>query len=185
MGIKRRVFTGFLIIGCFIGFVGIIAMIQLENTLFSLNLLDDKIDELNESEDLLSHSMNIRYYDEVLIQSARNYAFTGDEKWRQRYLETEPILSDELSRSLGIGNIIEKDFFRQVDEVNNNLVELELESIELVQTGNKEKAVIILEYQEYLENKNIYKSGLEKYLTSRDLRHTSLMRESTIDVENP
>lgn len=183
MKIKTRIFAGFLILGCFIGFMGFITIFQLETALFSLNLVNNKIDELNESNYLLSHATNIKYYDEVLTQSARNYVFTEDDKWRIRYFEAEPLLSEELTNALNLGSNIEKEFFNQVDEANNNLVAMELESIKLTQTGNREKAIIILESQEYWKNKNDYNLNLQKYLENRNLEHTTLMRESTIDVD--
>jgi len=32
------------------------------------------------------HNIHLmRYYEEVLAQAARNYAFTGNKKWEQRY----------------------------------------------------------------------------------------------------
>jgi len=45
------------------------------------------------------HAEMMQYYEEVLSQSARNYAFTSDKKWEQRYIEFEK-LSDKLLKDV-------------------------------------------------------------------------------------
>ncbi|KAF6247973.1 hypothetical protein C6990_00540 [Nitrosopumilus sp. b3] len=183
MKIKTRLFIGFLLIGGFVGLMGIISIFQLQETSEHLNLLDDNLDTLKTSERLLLHANKIQYYDEVLTQSARNYAFTGDEIWEKRYFEIEPLLSEELSGALDLGNNIEKSFFSSVNDANSNLVNLELEVIESVKNGNLKNAISILESQEYKSNKEIYQKSLMKYLENRNLEHTSIMEDSTTDVD--
>lgn len=183
MKIKTRLFIGFLLIGTFIGIMGIISIYQLHETSNHIDLLSDNMKSLKKSEDLLLHAINIKYYDEVLTQSARNYAYTGNEKWEVRYFDTEPLLSAELKNSLELGNNIEKTFFSAVNDANNNLVKLELEAIASVKSGNMEKAISILESQEYSNNKEIYQTSLMQFLQNRNLEHESLVEESTVDVD--
>ena len=54
--------------------------------------LPEALSRVARDSELDGHAQQIRFYDEVLTQSARNYAFTGDTKWRDRYLKSEPIL---------------------------------------------------------------------------------------------
>ena len=183
MKIKTRLFMGFLMIGIFIGIVGIISIFQIDNTLNQLILVDKNIKNLNQSQNLLSYAINIKYYDEVLTQSARNYAFTENDKWKLRYFEIEPILSKELSTALSLGSNIEREFFIQVDEANNNLVEMELNAIKLVENGNSKEAISVLESEKYWKHKENYQNSLIKYLESRNLEYTTLMIESTKDVD--
>lgn len=184
MKIKSRLFLGFMTMGIFIGVMGIISIFELGQTEVYLDSLRYDISNLEKSQKLLSHAANIKYYDEVLTQSARNYAFTGNEVWRERYFETEPILTDELSVMLESGNNIERDFFNEVDTANTKLVGMELESIRSVQDNDLERAVSILKSQEYLDNKKIYTQGLSKYIESRNLEHGNLMKESTSDIDS-
>ena len=184
MKIKTQLFLGFSIFALFIISIGVLTIFELENTLVSLILLDDSITDLQLSEKLLLHAVNIKYYDEVLTQSARNYAFTGDEKWKLRYLENEPFLSNELSHALELGTDIEKNFFNEIDVANKKLVEIELQSIKLVETGDLDQAAQILDSPEYLQTKANYEIGLEKYLESRNLEHTVLQEMSMTDVDN-
>ncbi|WP_052661857.1 ATP-binding protein [Nitrosopumilus adriaticus] len=184
MKIKTKLFVGFLLIGCFIGTMGFTSIFQLQKTSEHLNLLDDNLETLKKSEKLLLHANKIQYYDEILTQSARNYAFTGDEKWEKRYFEIEPLLSEELSKALDLGNNIEKAFFTSVNDANSNLVNLELKAIESVKNGNLKNSVSILESQEYKNNKEIYQKNLMKYLENRNLEHQSIVEESTTDVDS-
>jgi len=120
----------------------------------------------------------------VLTQSARNYAFTENEIWKLRYFEIEPLLSQELAIALDLGSTIEKEFFVQVDEANNKLVEMELNAINQVQNGNTGFAISILESKDYWEYKKNYHDSLTKYLESRNLEYTTLMMESTNEVDS-
>ena len=184
MKIKKKLFLGFLVISTFIGIIGVISIFEFENSVEQLISLDESIKKLNKSQNLLSYAVNIKYYDEVLTQSARNYAFTENEIWKLRYFEIEPLLSQELAIALDLGSIIEKEFFVQVDEANNKLVEMELNAINQVQNGNTDFAISILESKEYWEYKKNYHNSLTKYLESRNLEYTTLMIESTNEVDS-
>ncbi len=184
MLLKTRLFIGFLLIGIFIAGIGGISILEFEKSINHLNVLDDSIKKLNKSQNLLSYAVNIKYYDEVLTQSARNYAFTENEKWKLRYFENEPLLSKELLNALELGSEIEKEFFLQIDEANNNLVEMESNAIELIQSGKQDKAISILESQKYEKYKKDYQNSLANYLESRDLEYTTLMMESTKEVDS-
>jgi len=87
MKIKSRLFLGFMIIGIFIGMMSLVSIFELQQTGNHLILLSKNIDNLEKSQRLLSHAANIQYYDEVLTQSARNYAFTGNEIWEKNILK--------------------------------------------------------------------------------------------------
>lgn len=182
MKIKTRLFVGFLVIGILMGVMGISSIFHLQETFSHLILLSGNMENLHNSEKLLLHAKTIQYYDEVLTQSARNYAFTGDEKWKEKYFVTEPLLSEELSDALELGNNIEKAFFSSVNDANNRLVELELAAISSVENGDLEKALSLLESKEYWENKQIYQTSLMTYLENRNTEHSSVMEESSSDV---
>ncbi len=77
----------------------------------------------------------IDYYDEVLTQSARNYAFTQDKKWERRYRESEPKLIAALEEALANGDSTDKEFLDRIDKANLKLVEMEYRSIEFFKKG--------------------------------------------------
>jgi signal transduction histidine kinase len=126
----------------------------------------------------------IRYYDEVLTQSARNYAFTQDEKWKQRYEEVEPNLDRIIKRAISRGDKEDKAFFSSVDQANLALVELEYRSIELVKNGQIQEAVEILESDEYWRYKDNYKEGLMKYVHRRDHQQDRAIETSSEIIQS-
>jgi signal transduction histidine kinase len=110
------------------------------------------------------HVQLMRYYDEVLTQSARNYAFTADKKWETRYKAIEP-LSDKLLKDAVLhADDDVKPFFVMMDSANSKLVEMEYRSIELVNEGKPDEAVSLLESQEYAKEKKTLADGLENFV---------------------
>jgi len=74
----------------------------------------------------------MRYYDEVLSQSARNYAFTGESIWEKKYFEIQP-LSDKLLKDLIlISDSVQRDFFIQMHIASQSLVKMECTAIDFV-----------------------------------------------------
>ena len=84
--------------------------------------------------------MLIYYYDEVLTQSARNYAFTQDKKWEKRYRESEPKLIATLEEALADGDHTDKEFLESIKKANLKIVEMEYRSIEHVNSGQTQQA---------------------------------------------
>jgi two-component system sensor histidine kinase HydH len=107
------------------------------------------------------HIQLMRYYLEVLTQSARNYAVTGDKKWELRYNAFEP-LSDQLLKD-AIQNVdgATREFFESMDRANVAMVKIEKEAIELVNKGKKEDAIRLLEGSEYAGKEKTLAGGLE------------------------
>jgi len=131
-----------------------------ENTTESIRRLEDA-SRLNEVAHL------IKYYDEVLTQSARNYAFTQDKKWLLRYQEIEPKLDATLKEALEKGDRADKLFLKEIDTANLKLMEMEYRSIEFVKSGQRQQALDILESGQYWKHKEIYFQSLEGYVQRR------------------
>ena len=109
----------------------------------------------------------IRYYDEVLTQSARNYALTQDKKWERRYKEAEPKLDIIIKEAIEKGDEKDREFFRSTDEANIALVKLEYQAIDYVNNNKTSEAIKILDGDEYSKNKKIYSQGIEDYAKRR------------------
>jgi len=96
--------------------LGVISLIYLHNIASPLeNEIPVLIDELSDSSHLLSHAHLIQYYDEVLTQSARNYAFTQNVMWKERYHENELKLDLEITGAL-------EDGTEQTDKIFSNKI---------------------------------------------------------------
>jgi ABC-type amino acid transport substrate-binding protein len=127
----------------------------------------ESIRSLETTSRLRELALLIDYYDEVLTQSARNYAFTQDKKWEIRYRESEPKLIATLEEALEKGDRIDKEFLERIDKANVKLVEMEYRSIELVNAGQTQQAADILESSQYWQQKKIYNQNLKAYVQRR------------------
>lgn len=116
----------------------------------------------------------MKYYDEVLTQSARNYAFTGHRKWEIRYKAIKP-LSDQLLRD-AIQNADDdtKSFFENIDKANTISTKIEKNAIDLVNKGKKDEAIKILESEEYTREKKALADGLEDFVAKMNLKQGAL-----------
>lgn len=93
MKIRQKLLFWFFMIVSLVGIVGLTCLRQLHNIAEPLNKdIPESIRSTHETSHLDSLAQFIRYYDEVLTQSARNYVFTQDKQWERRYKDTEPKL---------------------------------------------------------------------------------------------
>ena len=148
------------------------------------NQIPQSIEDLAEKSTKDGYAQLIRYYDEILTQSARNYAFTQDKKWEERYREAEPKLIQIIDKAIDAGDDLEKDFFSQVDKANMALVEMEYAAIDLVNAGKASEAVDILESQEYWDYKNFYLDGLNDYVFNRGMEYEQAIETSTTILDD-
>ena len=114
----------------------------------------------------------IRYYDEVLTQAARNYAFTDNVKWKIIYDEAVPKLDEVIKTVLSRGDVQDKKIFGDIDSANLRLVEMETTAFSLTDSKKSKEAVEILESSEYWQQKEIYKAGLEEFANKRGLQYS-------------
>lgn len=108
-------------------------------------------DIINESK-INDKISNIIYLDEVLTMSATIYASTGDEKWKNRYIEHEKKLNNLLKELFEIYNDQE---VQNTINANENLVQTERKSIEFA-VRDRKMSYEILSNSNYINNKKIY-----------------------------
>lgn len=143
------------------------------------NKVPATIESISRDSELDALADKIKYYDEVLTQSARNYAYTGDKKWQQRYDESAPLLDSAIKDSITKGDQQDKDIFAGIENANSKLINLEEESMDFVDSGNKIAAQNVLENNQYLAQKEIYQQGLEKYYNKRGTQFHDTLKIST------
>jgi signal transduction histidine kinase len=139
-------------------------------SIFELNQIEKPVSDLQTNTETLQNALelndlttDIKYYDEVLTQSARNYAFTQDITWKERYKASEPELDRIIKRSIEIGDKNTQKFFANIDNANLALVKMEYDSIELVDQDRTDEAIKILESKQYWDLKKIYLGEFNKY----------------------
>ena len=183
MRIAKKLTLGFLIVLLLVASIGGICLYQLNRIAAPLSQdIPEAVKAVNETSHLDGIAQFIRYYDEVLTQSARNYAFTHDEKWKQRYKDIEPKLDKIIRDAVEKGDRQDKEFFSGIDKANLALVDMECRSIELVDNGKAEEAAKILQSGEYWNQKDIYAQGLIKYVHRRGNEYDQALSVSAEEI---
>lgn len=141
------------------------------------------LEKLEEMEKTSLQAQLILYYDEVLTQSARNYAFTQDKKWEERYQKIKPILGELITDTINHGDEEDKRIFHDINMANIALVKMEYDSLELVNNGQSEVAIQILESSEYWEQKKIYQKGIEDYVVKQNMVLDDTHKSSTNSID--
>lgn len=144
--------------------------------------IPEDVDALTETLELNALADLIKYYDEVLTMSARNYAFTSDKKWEQRYnaivLELDRVLLEAIER----GDETDISIFEDIDAANQILVEMEIQALESVSRNDSEGAIAVLESDLYWEQKEIYNAGLERYFLKRGSESLEVVQAATLGI---
>ena len=120
------------------------------------------------------HVEMMQYCEEVLAQSARNYAFTSDKKWEQRYIEMEKRSEKLLQDALNKADSEDQKFFYKMVNSNQKLVHMELAAIDLVNESNAQQAIDLLDSKEYAKERIILASGLDIFVKEHYEKETSL-----------
>jgi len=178
--IGRKLLLGFFFVIALVVAVGVFSLIQLYRIKGPLTEdVPAMIDELSETSHLDSLAQFIRYYDEVLTQSVRNYAFTQDKKWRQRYEDIEPRLELMIKSAVEKGDETDREIFSTVDKANKILVEMEYRVIDFVDDGQVIEAIEILESHDYWDRKELYEQALRNYVSRRGAKYNEAFLAST------
>jgi signal transduction histidine kinase len=185
MKIQNKLFCGFLIILAITTPNGIIGFLKVDGGIKEIETeITSDLQDLKTTSRLNNLALLMKYYDEVLTQSARNYAFTEDKKWSKLYYDCEPKLDNVIKEALAIGTREETMFFQRINLANLRLVELEHQAIDLVEAGKASEAISILEGQEYWDYKLQYKTALEGYADSKGLSLDEAYAVSTARLDD-
>ena len=179
MKIRTKLFLGFAGFVALIAAMLFISLYQLYHISVPLKQeIPRSIKLLNKTSYLDGLAQFIRYYDEVLTQSARNYALTQNKKWEIRYKDIEPKLDSVIKEAISKGDKQDKRFFTSVDKANLALVKMEYRSIKLVDEGKNKQAIKILESKGYWDLKNKDERGIRDYVARRDGRYNQALSSS-------
>lgn len=183
MGLNEKLLIGFVIILILLGGLGGFFITNLKAFILPLTEeIPSNIEELSRTSLLDDLAQQMRYYDEVLTQSARNYAFTGDKQWRARYYLFEDELEKTLNQAIEKGDEQEESFFEAVSEANMVLVQLETEAIQLIDESRNKEAIEILESEEYWIHKKAYTEELRNYFMKRGSVYDKVLESSTFTI---
>lgn len=180
MRISQRLILGFLAIAMWVAVVGHISLYQLNQISEPLNSkIPESVESIGKTAYLDGLAQVMRYYNEVLTQSARNYAFTQDKKWEQRYKDFRSKLSQVIKNAIDNGEEKDREFFLNIGQINLAHVEMESKSIELVNNGQSKEAINILESSNYWDQKRIVEQNLGDYVSRRGIKYDEALSNST------
>lgn len=106
----------------------------------------EQIEYVTKLEQLTS---NILYYGEVLSQSTRNYVFTGESRWLERYNGSRTAMDLLLKTALASADKHEINLFAEVADLQEQMEEIERQAIDLTSLGESEAALRLLESASY------------------------------------
>jgi len=174
--ISTKATASFIIVALPILIIGAISVFELGRLTKPLESdIPALVQDISQKSRLDDLAQSIKYYDEVLTQSARNFAFTQDKQWETRYNENVPLLDEAIKSALELGDDQDKAYFKDIDASNLALIDLETQALNFVNDGKAKEAVAVLEGKVYWEQKAIYKEGLAKYIDRRDQeKHESI-----------
>ena len=180
MRISQRLILGFLAIAMWVAVVGHISLYQLNRISEPLNSnIPESVESIVKTAYLDGLAQLIRYYNEVLTQSARNYTFTQDTKWQQRHEDFRPKLAKAIKNAIDNGEEKDREIFLKIEQIILAHMEMESKAIILVDNGQPEEAIKILESSEYWDQKEIFEQNLVVYASRRGIKYDEALSNST------
>lgn len=181
--IGSKLMVSFLLIASLVGFVSIVSYHQLSKVKEPLTKdIPEGLAELETTSRLDSLAQRIRYFDQVLTDAARNYALTGDRKWKHRYKNIEPQLDEIIKEAIQKGDDDDKKSFSTAQKAKLAFSSLEYQSIAAVDNGEKALALSSLESEEYWQLKDDYKRALEDYVERRGRKYNETLEVTATQV---
>jgi PAS domain S-box-containing protein len=185
MKISTKLAIGFTLVGVAAGAFGYVSVRAFNDIAGAVDRdVKTGLDRVSIAEHLQDLAEDIRYYDEVLTQSARNYAFTKDVKWRDRYKQYAPELDKAIKEAIEQGDVTDGEIFARINKANLALVEMESRVIDLADKGSFAEAASILESAGYLKEKNEYSGGLNDYFARKDADKYNVMDSGREETEH-
>jgi len=170
--ISQRLNLGFLAIAMWAAVVGHISLYQLNQISDPLSRdIPGSLESIHETAYLEGLAQDIRYYDVVSTQSARNYAFTRDKQWEQRYKDAWSEFDNVVKEAIDKGAKRDARLLSSANIAHLALAEMENTSFEFVNNGKAEEAINILESSRYWDQKRILEQNLEDFAGRRRAEH--------------
>jgi|GEM_PF-2320532 len=109
---------------------------------------------------------DIEYYSEVLTMSSRLYSFTGNEKWKNRYLDNANKLQDTIARSKDFTSNVYIDVLAKMfNDASDKLAAIESKALSEQAIGLPWKDNILFG-REYQKQRQLYVSGIQQFSKS-------------------
>lgn len=125
----------------------------------------------------------IRYYDEVITQSVRNFAFTENSTWETRYRAAIVKMDETIAEALVSADQKDKKLLGDIRASNIALQKSDEKLIDFVTENEPEKAIDVLEDSEYVKQKETGKNILDEYMARHDTECQTTNTASVLTIE--
>ena len=169
MNIQTKLIVGFLFVSLLAALVGYWGLRQLEEVaqpLEDVMLSTENFHHLSEINHLTHY---IQYLGEVLTQSARNYTFTNDKKWEQRYFAFRSEMDRAFRLSTYKSDDDNSDFFDRIESAKMALMYMESTAIDYVNQDRSPDAIDLLESETYWSQQRLFENGLQKFFSTHGM----------------
>ncbi|MBW4480925.1 MAG: methyl-accepting chemotaxis protein [Tildeniella torsiva UHER 1998/13D] len=156
--IRTRIFVGYLCGALTLAAVGTV-------TYYAVSQIRARLSSVSASQQQLSRAQQIIWLDEVLTQSMRNYVLTQDSRWQERYdAYFAPLENLIVAAQANAADPEIQALFDQQKVLNDKLADLETETLNLLQAGQPDQALALLDGAEYQQTKTAYTKTIESFL---------------------
>ncbi|UCF15247.1 MAG: PAS domain S-box protein [Phycisphaerales bacterium] len=181
MRIDQRLNLGFLAIAMWAAVVGHISLYKLKEISAPLkHNIPGNLESVDRIKDLAYLAQVMLYYDEVSMQSLRNYAFTKAARWQQRFRDIKPKIAGIMREMINKATEEDLDEILNADKGRRALLELDEASIRLVNNGKAEEAIELLEGSGYQEQREVYARFLKGYARKTQIKHDGALLSSIV-----
>lgn len=170
MNIATRLLSGFMSVSVLAALAGYLAYTPLELIAKPFNQeFPAKITDWYQSTrvELLVHE--IRYLNEIQTQSVRNYSFTRDKKWQQRYYAYRPRLSPTIQKAMEVSDIKLSPIFKTLADLAKKLHVVEDEAIDRINNASPLAANDSINSDSYLTTKRLFDAEIQNYFLQYSL----------------
>ncbi len=172
MRIQTKFTVGFSTLIALSMITALVYFVQIQNISAPLNNdIPDSIEKMTGTLELDELEHIIRYHDEVIENSTRNYILTRVPRWKQRYHAFQPELENLIKKmgSMTEGKEGRKGIFKDVEEAYTLFRTLQEEALTLVDDGDISTAIKLLEGDRYLTVKGLYGKRLREFFLKREV----------------
>jgi len=165
LGIRGKILAAILTVSIIMVFLGFAIFFMV--TEISGNLLNTTYYERQ-----FNRAQEIRWLDEVLTQSLRNYLFTQDSQWKTRYFDHADKLDSIVEEAVEEAKVAKDEatngIFSRQGVANDQLVILEDAAFERIDSGDTGAAARILEGAEYNQWKSQLLDTIDEFLNDAE-----------------
>ena len=178
MKIRTKITLGFLIVSLFAASAGYWGLRQLEEIAQSLDKgLITSIERSDYLAEIDGLARRILYLSEVLTQSARNYAFTRNKRWMQRYHAFQPEWDHVVRLLIELSAEIDKKrFFKRVETAQSALAIMEHDAIQYADDNAWSMAIALLESDAYWHENRVIVGAVKEYFLKHGVGETAKIR---------